>query len=512
MKVKAFSTIVAAVVLATAVAAQLPAISWTCPMHPDVLEDKKGTCGICGMDLEAVRLVTMYTCPVHAVIEQGTPGKCRICSRDLVQKTAALTFTCAGNREISQLEPGTCADGAPMIPRYNARAHGDHNAKHGGTFFMAPDNWHHIEGTYPAAGRFRVYVYDDFSRPLGASDAKQVRGRVVTKEVFDSKTGTTRELASAPLVLARNGSFFEARIEPIALPAKMTAKIAFRSGDKESRFDFSFPDYSRDLPASVAPNTSKSTAPAPNAPIAPSRTRRTVLRADFADRYGGQAQQVVGRPEGATVGGGIAHETGLPWRDLCPGSPGQGSGVGDSVATARRRRRGGRGERQADRARGISARQLRRSGRRRESPGRLPELQRRDSAARFPPFRTPVMTKGGGRVRAGHHRGLVRAARKRARGHHLEIHLQRRRVSGLSEPMRPLPHRWRRRTDVAPEVRGCVSLGRVAAHRVDDRLRGRLSRGTRHQGGPPRLHQSRPSSDFRARARYRAELGDRRHA
>ena len=268
MKVKVFSTIVAAVVLATAVAAQLPAISWTCPMHPDVLEDRKGTCGICGMDLEAVRLVTMYTCPVHAVIEQGTPGKCRICSRDLVQKTAAVTFTCAGNREISQLEPGTCADGAPMVPRYNARAHGDHNPKHGGTFFMAPDNWHHIEGAYPAAGRFRVYVYDDFSRPLGPSDAKQVRGRVVTKEVFDSKTGATRELASAPLVLARNGSFFEARIEPIALPAKMTAKIAFRSGDKDSRFDFSFPEYSRDLPPSVAPNTSKSTAPAPTAPVA----------------------------------------------------------------------------------------------------------------------------------------------------------------------------------------------------------------------------------------------------
>jgi hypothetical protein len=133
---------------------------------------------------------------------------------------------------------------------------------------MAPDNWHHIEGTYPAAGRFRVYVYDDFSRPLGPSDAKQVRGRVVTKEVFDSKTGATRELASAPLVLARNGSFFEARIEPIALPAKMTAKIAFRSGDKDSRFDFSFPEYSRDLPPSVAPNTSKSTAPAPTAPVA----------------------------------------------------------------------------------------------------------------------------------------------------------------------------------------------------------------------------------------------------
>ena len=106
---------------------------------------------------------------------------------------------------------------------------------------MAPDNWHHLEGTYPAPGRFRVYVYDDFSKPLSIAQARKVRGRVVTKEGFDPKTGTTRELASTPLVLARNGAFFEARIEPLALPAKMTAKISFTSEDKESRFDFAFP-------------------------------------------------------------------------------------------------------------------------------------------------------------------------------------------------------------------------------------------------------------------------------
>ena len=256
MKLRAFATIVAAFLVAAAAAAQLPAISWTCPMHPDVLEDKKGACAICGMDLEPVRLVAMYTCPVHAVIEEGKPGRCRICSRDLVQKTAALTFTCKNNREVSQLEPGKCSDGSPMTPRYTARAHGDHNPKHGGIFFMAPDNWHHLEGTYPVAGRFRVYVYDDFSKPLNVAEARKVRGRVVTKEVFDPKTGTARELASSPLVLARNGTFFEARIEPLALPARMTAKISFRAGDKESRFDFTFPSYSRDLPRVVAPGTS----------------------------------------------------------------------------------------------------------------------------------------------------------------------------------------------------------------------------------------------------------------
>jgi heavy metal-binding protein len=267
MHLRTLAVIVGALLLTAVTAAQLPEISWTCPMHPDVIEDKKGSCSICGMDLEAARIVTVYTCPVHAVIEQAKPGQCRICSRDLVQKTATLTFTCAGNREISQLEPGTCADGSAMVPKYTPRAHGDHNPKHGGIFFMAPDNWHHLEGTYPAAGRFRVYVFDDFSRPLSVSEARKVRGRVITKEVFDPKTGTTRELASAPLVLARNGAFFEARIEPLALPAKMTAKIAFRSGDKESRFDFAFPSYSRDLPASGSPSTSRSAAPV--ASIAP---------------------------------------------------------------------------------------------------------------------------------------------------------------------------------------------------------------------------------------------------
>ena len=166
-----------------------------------------------------------------------------------MQKTAALTFTCAGNRDMSQIEPGKCADGSAMVPRYTPRAHGDHNPKHGGIFFMAPDNWHHLEGAYPAAGRFRVYIYDDFSKPLSTAQARKVRGRVVTKEAFDPKTGTTRELASTPLVLARNGAFFEARIEPLALPAKMTAKISFTSDDKESRFDFAFPAYSsRDPP------------------------------------------------------------------------------------------------------------------------------------------------------------------------------------------------------------------------------------------------------------------------
>src|ERR1700756_3199200 len=96
---------------------QLPPISWSCPMHPDVVEDQKGSCRICKMELQPVRLVTVYTCPVHGVIEQSQPGKCRICSRDLIQTTKSLTFTCAGHPDINQIEPGRCADGSAMTPK-----------------------------------------------------------------------------------------------------------------------------------------------------------------------------------------------------------------------------------------------------------------------------------------------------------------------------------------------------------------------------------------------------------
>jgi Heavy metal binding domain len=272
-----------------------------------VLEPREGACNICGMDLERVRLVLVYTCPVHAVIEQSKPGKCNICSRDLLQKTAALTFTCAGNRELSHLEPGKCADGSAMVPRYTQRPHGDHNPKHGGVFFMAPDNWHHLEGVYPAPGRFRVYVYDDFSKPLGREQARKVRGRVVTKEAFDPKTGTTRELASTPLVLARNGAFLEARIEQLALPAKLTAKITFSPDNKESRFDFAFPAYSRDVPPADQTTSASFTAPvgpvAPAAPLAPAAPVASVVPSSLLTDLKAQRADIDSLLQTGSVGG-----------------------------------------------------------------------------------------------------------------------------------------------------------------------------------------------------------------
>ena len=57
-------------------------------------------------------------------------------------------------------------------------AHMDHKAKHGGTFFMSLDNKHHLEGVLLPPGTFRVYLYDDHTRPLKAEETKQASGTV----------------------------------------------------------------------------------------------------------------------------------------------------------------------------------------------------------------------------------------------------------------------------------------------------------------------------------------------
>jgi Cu+-exporting ATPase len=61
-----------------------------CPMHceGEKVYDKAGDCPVCGMDLvraaELTSSKTLYTCPMHPEVIQEDPGSCPICGMDLV--------------------------------------------------------------------------------------------------------------------------------------------------------------------------------------------------------------------------------------------------------------------------------------------------------------------------------------------------------------------------------------------------------------------------------------------
>src|SRR5579862_969953 len=239
-----------------------PSIKYVCPMEQDadVVEDKPGKCPKCGMTLVPGAFV--WTCPVHAAITEANPGKCPIDGRDLVRVTMFVTWTCPGT-SIASEKAGKCPDGSAMTKKFAPRAHGNHNPQHGGQFFMDQDNWHHLEGTYPRAGVFRAYLYDDFTKPLKLVEAKQVKGEVVIQQI-DPSTHAATPGQSFPLVLAPNGRYLEGRIGTTILPAK----VRFSATARQSVFDFTFDKYSKDLPAAV-PTTTMTTSPPPTPVVVP---------------------------------------------------------------------------------------------------------------------------------------------------------------------------------------------------------------------------------------------------
>jgi hypothetical protein len=187
------------------------------------------------MELQPVRLVSVWTCPGQPGMgTQDKPGKCPVDGRALVQMTMALTWACRDGKKES-LERGTCQDGSPMTAVYSTRPHGNHNPQHGGQFFMAPDNWHHLEGAYFAPGTFRLYLYDDFTKPLPPAQVRDTSARLIL----------TKDGKELPLV--RNGRFLEAKIGKLPFPAAMQAKVKFQATTPEHLFDFTFEDFSKDV-------------------------------------------------------------------------------------------------------------------------------------------------------------------------------------------------------------------------------------------------------------------------
>jgi hypothetical protein len=240
---------------------ELPPISWVCPMpEDDVNEAGPGRCPICGMDLIPVRLDLAYSCPNHPAVITTTPGACPIDRRELVQVVVALHWECGPDGQ-RFTEPGACPGGGERRLVRELRAHGDHNPRHGGLFYMAADNWHHLEGTYPSAGFFRLYFYDNFTKAI---EAKPFSGRVA---VLDQQN---QEQASFPLTVSRDSRTLEARVKAGPPPVRLAALVRLKPDTPEQRFDFPMQAYSRE-PA-TAPTPASTSRPPTTSTETPQRS------------------------------------------------------------------------------------------------------------------------------------------------------------------------------------------------------------------------------------------------
>ena len=237
---------------------KLPPLSYTCPMHPEILENKGGICPICKMDLVPIRLDSVWTCGTKPLaVVRDAPGRCPIDGTALVQVTAVVSWTCAGGTEESA-SPGNCPGGSAKTKTYALRAHGNHNPQHGGLFFMAADNTHHLEGAYLANGTFRMHFYDEFTKPQKIAAVRAYKATLVVKDRNTGKESTYS--------LVRSGAYMQAAIGKRPLPAEMYASVTFAPGGKANRFDFAFPEYSKEPHTSGGPALTNA-MPATTAPL-----------------------------------------------------------------------------------------------------------------------------------------------------------------------------------------------------------------------------------------------------
>jgi len=150
-----------------------------------------------------------YVCPMGCEKDKtySTPGKCPVCKMNLVKSQVG--------------------------------AHSDHDPKHGGQFFMAPDKFHHLEGVMANPREFRLYFYNNFNKPILAKpfvSSTKVEAEKVDKE--GREMGNARKLA---VEIGKEGKYLSASIpKDLLLPLYFTVWIQFQDREEPDLFNFTF--------------------------------------------------------------------------------------------------------------------------------------------------------------------------------------------------------------------------------------------------------------------------------
>ena len=105
---------------------------------------------------------------------------------------------------------------------------------------MAPDNIHHIEGVLLASNDFRLYVYDEYTKPLSAAKVRKSKAYLTVEGADPSP--------SRKVELTPSGETLDASLgKDLKLPAALKLTVLFGdlpSGNKAEEFSFHFRRYS----------------------------------------------------------------------------------------------------------------------------------------------------------------------------------------------------------------------------------------------------------------------------
>jgi hypothetical protein len=148
---------------------------------------------------------------------------------------------------------------APADTNSKEKAHMDHKPKHGGTFFMALDNEHHLEGALLPGGIFRVYLYDDHTKPLKADQVKLTNGTI--------QIGESEDAPKIELGPGKKKETKEARVgNDVKFPVNITLLLHFPDMAPDAKpelFNFTFTKFTDEhsggncVPMSSMPNMCK---------------------------------------------------------------------------------------------------------------------------------------------------------------------------------------------------------------------------------------------------------------
>ena len=136
------------------------------------------------------------------------------------------------------MKAGNCPVCAMKL-KHPQSAHADHSPKRGGQLFMASNSWHHLEGVLPKADEFRLYLYNDHTKPISAKPFAE--GSYIEATRVDAERKALGDPVKVPFTVAPDGAYLLAAIPgELNLPIDITVRLKFEGKDRPDLYNFTF--------------------------------------------------------------------------------------------------------------------------------------------------------------------------------------------------------------------------------------------------------------------------------